>query len=261
MKPKLITYINYFIAIMCMGASANAQKLPNVQPTGFYAPANVKIDGKPSEWKDQFQAYNKTSSLYYTLANDAENLILVMHTTYDAITNKLLWNKFTFNIKGKNGSISLTPQAAHFRVNRILSTHEPVLNDSLHSILTSYVNGIKQIAITGIPAITNPNIPIYNEYGIAMSIRVDKNKAYTCELAIPFKYITPVLDGSEAFNYSIKIHGQKMPEKGIRMVDGKFEMMNRNDMPINANDMLNGFPMLLSVSEAEIPGTYTLIKK
>ena len=56
------------IISMCIGIvfcailfvlSANAQKLPNTQETSLRAPANLKVDGKPTEWNNQFQAYNK----------------------------------------------------------------------------------------------------------------------------------------------------------------------------------------------------------
>ncbi len=262
MKPKLITYINYFIAIMCMGASANAQKLPNVQTTGFYAPANFKADGKPTEW-GQFQAFNKTSSVYYTLANDAENLILAMHTMHDAATDKILRNKFSLTVKGKNGSIKLTTPNANVRSSRILSRPETLVNDSLYAELTQQIKSFKQIEVTGIAGITTPTIPIYNEYGITMTTRVEKNKSYTCEIVIPLKHLSQILDGTDSFNYIIKINGRKMPEKGLRMgADGKMKLVNNGEFPpTSPDDILDGFPMLEAISEAEIPGTYTLIKK
>ena len=41
--------------------TATAQKLPNVQATSLRAPANIKIDGKATEWNDKFQAYNHST--------------------------------------------------------------------------------------------------------------------------------------------------------------------------------------------------------
>ena len=43
-------------------ASVQAQKLPNKQEISFRAPANVKIDGKATEWGD-FKAYNSAIEL------------------------------------------------------------------------------------------------------------------------------------------------------------------------------------------------------
>ena len=52
----------------------HAQKLPNKQEISFQAPTNIKIDGKASEWNNQFLAYNNATDIYYTIANDDKNL-------------------------------------------------------------------------------------------------------------------------------------------------------------------------------------------
>ena len=59
---------------------ANAQKLPNVQQASLRAPENVKVDGKPTEWGDKLQAYNKATDVFYTIANDYNNLYLIIQT-------------------------------------------------------------------------------------------------------------------------------------------------------------------------------------
>jgi hypothetical protein len=250
-----------FALTLCIGLTANAQKLQNVQTGGVYAPANFKADGKPTEW-GEFQAYNKTSSVFYTLANDADNLILAVHTTYDAATDKILRNKFSLTIKGKNGSIKLTTPNANIRSSRILSRPETLVNDSLYAELTQQIKSFKQIEVTGIVGITTPTIPIYNEYGITMAMRVEKDKSYTCEMVIPLKHLSQILDGTDSFNYIIKINGRKMPEKGVRMgADGKIKLVANSEFPIPPGEKLDGFPMMEAISEAEIPGTYTLVKK
>src|SRR5471030_539366 len=50
-----------------------AKKLPDIQPTDLYAPSNIKIDGKTTEWEDKFQAYNRATDVFYTVANDNNN--------------------------------------------------------------------------------------------------------------------------------------------------------------------------------------------
>jgi len=52
----------------------------------YGAPTNVKIDGKLNEWEDNFQAYNKSTKLFYTLSNNGKYLYLAVTTT-DAETN------------------------------------------------------------------------------------------------------------------------------------------------------------------------------
>jgi len=62
------------ICFLMIGFFANAQKLPEVQTVNLRAPAGIKIDGKPTEWDSKFQAYNKSTNAFYTIANDDDNL-------------------------------------------------------------------------------------------------------------------------------------------------------------------------------------------
>ena len=79
-------------------ANARAQNLPNVQRNGLRAPANVKIDGKAIEWGGKFQAYNKATNLYYTMANNAEFVYFIAHIQEAAVINRITNYGFTFEI-------------------------------------------------------------------------------------------------------------------------------------------------------------------
>jgi len=57
-----------------------AQKLDNVQRNSLFAPSGTKADGNIKEWKDRFEAYNKATRTFYTLANDDKYLYLVMQS-------------------------------------------------------------------------------------------------------------------------------------------------------------------------------------
>ena len=46
---------------------AIAQKLPKIQLIGKRAPSGIKIDGTATEWNDEFQAYNISNRIYYTI--------------------------------------------------------------------------------------------------------------------------------------------------------------------------------------------------
>nr|WP_294794248.1 hypothetical protein [uncultured Mucilaginibacter sp.] len=85
-----------FAAIGC--ASAYAQKLPNVQQVSLRAPANVKVDGKATEWNDQLQAYNTTSNISYSIANNNEMLYLVIQAKDVNVINTIFGYGFEFAI-------------------------------------------------------------------------------------------------------------------------------------------------------------------
>lgn len=71
--------IAFWLTMICLLAFTNtqAQKLPKVQQASLHAPANIKIDGKATEWEGKFEAYNPGSRVFYTLSNDSENLYLI----------------------------------------------------------------------------------------------------------------------------------------------------------------------------------------
>lgn len=94
--------IKLIIAALTMSVSAatslNAQKLPNKQEISLRAPANVKIDGKMNEWGDKLQAYNKATLIYYTMANDADNLYLVVRIENPGVINKAISGAITLTV-------------------------------------------------------------------------------------------------------------------------------------------------------------------
>ncbi len=265
MKPKPITYPYYRLAlIMCVGLSANAQKLPNVQTAGVYAPANIKVDGKLTEW-NPLEAYNKNTSLYYTMANNSDNIYLAIRTTDFVAMDKLLGGGLSLTITGRNGAIAfttpLTSGTNRGNISKAVRSSD-VMTDSLANKLNKELaTSSKEAAIKGIPAIIDPTISVYNEYGIKVSGYVDKDKAYTCEVAIPLKYITPVLGGVADFKYNIMVNGVQI-NMVTRNINGETVSSQSAEMAtVMANVRLNGAPMMELSSPTDFSGTYTLAKK
>src|SRR5476651_452394 len=89
------TFLGVIILSGCF-LNTTAQKLPTVQIGSLRAPANIKIDGKATEWGNQFQAYNNHVEFYYTLSNDDKNLYLTVQATEKEIVRRIM-----------NGGISL----------------------------------------------------------------------------------------------------------------------------------------------------------
>ena len=103
LKPVLLP------AIVMVSLTANAQKLPNVQQGSLHAPANVKVDGKATEWNSQFQAYNHTTGIYYTIANDAGNVYLTVQATDSHTIDKMLSGGITFTVKNTDKKNKAVP--------------------------------------------------------------------------------------------------------------------------------------------------------
>lgn len=97
MKTTRLTITAFAISVSA-ATSLNAQKLPNKQEISLGAPANVKIDGKMNEWGGKLQAYNKATLIYYTMANDADNLYLVVRIEDPGVINKAISGAITLTV-------------------------------------------------------------------------------------------------------------------------------------------------------------------
>jgi hypothetical protein len=86
------------IVLITAVTSTKAQKLPTVQNGSANAPANVVIDGKATEWNLPYQAYNKATEVFYTIANDKDNLYLVIHADKARIIEKILESGIEFKV-------------------------------------------------------------------------------------------------------------------------------------------------------------------
>jgi len=268
MKKIVSTLLLGIIAI-----AVCAQKLPNVQTTGVRAPATVKIDGKASEWDGQMQAYNKNTELYYTLANDDNNLYLIVQVVNPRIIQKVLDTgiNFTINLTGKKGykekeNISITfPRLKTGYVADILrkagdKSHWSALTPGAMlmvgaDVLTrtdSTVNLANKrlaeqantITIHGVNTIPDTLISVYNEYGIKAAAAFNNAGNYIFELALPLKYFGKPVSDLQKFTYSIKLNAID--------ADGYFvDRATKVNMPFDS-DIL---------SETKFWGEYTLAKK
>lgn len=212
-KTTCLTVAIQFIFIVAYG-----QKLPKVQTTGLRAPANIKIDGKNNEW-NSLQAYDPNNMLYYSLANDQNNLYLVIKSDKSTISRKMLLGGFKFSIKA-DGEPEKT------------ITYPIVDNSNLRSIYKrmpegnqqinydeAYKNSYKEILklfktaqLKGFNKIADTEIPIYNEFDIAICAGFDELGAYVCEFAIPLKYIINGAVNPAQLTYTLTIGHAKFPD-------------------------------------------------
>jgi len=218
------------IFLLVISATAYAQKLPKVQEAGLRAPDNIKIDGKPTEWKNRLQAYNPSAGLFYTIANDDNNLYLVVQVTPENSNDELLINKIL------RGGLTLTIQKTGKKddKNAIAITY-PVSNYAFSLHLHDYKSGkiadtasvqtatarveknnklmeqqIKYIGIKGVSGVDSL-ISIYNENNIKVAGLFDFNKGYTLELSLPLKYLDLSAGNEPKFAYHIILNGYKRP--------------------------------------------------
>ncbi len=266
MKTTAFKYPYYWLTLlMSVGVTANAQKLPNVQQAGLYAPANVKVDGKATEWDNQFQAYNKSTSVFYTMANNGDNLYLVIQATDKKIIDKILGGGISLimanNKDKKIAPISITsPLMPATKRNAFNKLRKEPAADVLELANRELASNFKEIPVSGISAIPDSSVSVFNEYGIKLSGQVDINNNYTVELAIPLKYLTR-LTNSGSIDYNIRLNALKFNSSNIRV----------NGRPADASapvvaSLLNSItvsdePMMELMNPTDFSGIYTLVKK
>jgi hypothetical protein len=234
-------YILPFLLITCF--TATAQKLPNVQAASLRAPANIKIDGKATEWNNQFQAYNKATGVYYTIANDDDKLYLAVQANDPEIIRKIVLGGLTLTIdtsgkKNDKTGVAITFPAYDNKnppVSLILNNKPKVTADTVtYRMRTdSFIYAHNQqltdklilIKVEGIRSIEDNILSIYNAEGIKAISLFDKKMNYTCELAIPLKYTG--LNKQRKFNYNVKINGPRGNGSNVQVVN-----TSRGDMII-----------------------------
>src|SRR5476649_1812091 len=98
------------VIILLATITVNAQKLPSVQQVSLRAPADMKIDGIATEWDNKFQAYNKATFLFYTIANNDEHLYLTIHATDPTTIIRIITHGITLAVDNgsKNPAVSIT---------------------------------------------------------------------------------------------------------------------------------------------------------
>ena len=233
------------LLLIVMTATLNAQKLPDVQQISVKAPANIKIDGKATDWGNKFEASNSNTELLYTIANDDKKLYLVAQTTSYAVMNRIAsggikliiqkngtktdagapFIKFPFLQKGKRvaiifmnlistkGSVMSAPEPKNAQEAKKIM--DSLVSDNNKKILREH----KWIYTNGIAGV-DTMLAVYNERGIQAANATDNKKAYTFELAVDLKLLGLKADGAEKFTYHIVVNGE--PNKYGSMFSGGF---------------------------------------
>jgi hypothetical protein len=268
------TFIMIFLLTTCI--SAYAQKLPNTQQVSLRAPANVKIDGKATEWGEKLQAYNPPTELFYTVANDDSNLYLVVQADKPRIIEKIIAVGITFTVN-KNGikdtkaadNVSVTfplldvatgysiIRAAGIKTDNIPNNqlkaskitptrHEA---DSLKTIANKLLkNASKAIKLTGLTGLPD-TASIYNEHNMLTGVDYNKSGTYTYELQVPLKLLEISTKQAKSFSYNIKLRSRLEDKKPGTLIVSKWD---KDGNTINPNQDLD--------ATTDFWGEYTLAK-
>ncbi|GAB3929840.1 hypothetical protein [Mucilaginibacter myungsuensis] len=224
--------IFFLAALVLLTNLGFGQKLPNIQQGGVHAPANVKIDGKTTEW-GELKAYNKATQVYYTMANDKQYLYLVLKAQSYVIIDKITKGGVTLTVnpqaKRKDKTLpEITfpmyekPGPKYFQIidSKAELTGDATTNkrvgDSLarlkNKTLSEYFKWIGTINLKGI---SDSLISAYNDEGIKTASAMDSELSYNYELAIPLKSLGLGISSGK-FYYNIQLNGVSYYYAGVQ---------------------------------------------
>jgi len=223
------------LVLLLAAFSTRAQKLPNVQQGSLRAPADIKIDGKTTEWGDKFQAHNNATTLYYTISNDDENFYFTAQAHDENYVVKCIRQGITLTIgTAKESMVQVSYPESHAvrlamtddifkKLDAKGAAAKAVQRDSLIAAMNKYLTEkLNQIKVTSVKAMPDSIIAVANSTGIQSAAGFDANRFYTYELAIPLKYLNLKAGDTIPLNYNVKMLGQVNPNNIVFTVESDF---------------------------------------
>jgi hypothetical protein len=179
-------------------------------------PADIKIDGDLKDWGDSLRYYNEDKKIYYTLANDKDNLYMVVRVNDRTEQIRIIRAGLTLSIntKGKKkeeNSITFPvsnpdePQASPSDDKK----GNPDLLDQQDrdEMLRAKMTKLRNIKVTGFPDIESDIMTTSNTYGIKVALSIDADDNLVYEAAIPLKFFHAEAPDKTEWAFNIKING------------------------------------------------------
>lgn len=219
MDLKTILSLVLFSSISCvLSTSLYAQKTDPDADVNLWVQQPVKVDGIPDEWHEPLNNYNTDTRLAFALANDQQNLYIIIESLDEGTTRKLMYAGLTLDIntagKKKDGIklnfLGMNQPPAPHEQNDTLSHQIAATNEFEHG-------GVHTIQVSGFKNIPDGSLSMPNKDGIAVAAAFNKQRDYICELAIPLNQLGLKGDETKAVAYNIKInsgaehHPKEMP--------------------------------------------------
>ncbi|MXV49890.1 hypothetical protein GS399_02825 [Pedobacter sp. HMF7647] len=211
MKTKLQLFsIIFFSFIATKGFS---QKIASDVIVNSTAPQQVKVDGKSTEWGDSLKYYNPQSKISYDLANDDQNIYLVIKSSDKQTTTKILVGGISFSVN-INGKKKLGPTVTFPILDKAALRANPPQKSKPDSVQlrNQILSNIKEIKVSGMKEIVDGSISLQNEYGIRAAVGYDEKNNLIYELAVPLQQFELESSSENVLACNIKINGFTGPQ-------------------------------------------------
>lgn len=273
MKKHIASPLRLLLPALLFSVFANAQQLPNIQPGGLRAAANIRVDGKTNEWSGKLQAYNTAIQASYTVSNDDNRLYLTLYATKKEVINKIINGGISFTVnKNARKSVIGGTTVTYPVFNRddrpfinanalaLIDKESADANHKADSLMNTFNNTFsskaKTIRLSGLKDL-DTLISVYNKDGIKARGAFDSKLFFTYELSIDLKLLEMSSSEHTKFIYDIRLN-----EVDIDYVPGM--EIARNDegfitkIFVSNPQLANSFASALSTTDCW--GEYTLVK-
>ncbi|MBO9674688.1 MAG: hypothetical protein J7577_14670 [Sphingobacteriaceae bacterium] len=215
--------ISLLVALLISGRLLNAQEVEeNIRMVKPF-----KADGISNEWNEPLNQYNDATRLAFALANDDQNLYVIIESLDPQTTFSILSGGITLNIntagKKKDG-MKLTfplmerpPSPKDVDASEGHHTQHP---DGDMGMMHDPAAMNKGIRVSGFKNIADGDLPADNQSGIETGMSIHPNKDLIYELRIPLAQLGVDLDMKKPLVYNIKIN---QPNKTAMHKAGKPE--------------------------------------
>jgi len=204
-----ICTIQMAIASLCYAQSKTVSN--KLQPP----PPGITIDGDLKDWGDSLRFYNSDKQLYYTLANDQDNLYMAIRINDRSQQIRVLRAGLTLSIdtRGKKKeSFSITFPVGDLSQNDpaqsaadLQAAGGDVTQENRDELMRARLTKLREIRVSGFKDIEGETITTSNTYGIKTAIDYDKDGYLVYEAAIPLKFFhaDDLAKNEWAFNFKI----------------------------------------------------------
>jgi len=223
----------------------NGQSLPSTQKIAVAISGPIKVDGAFDEIKDNLQAYNKATNIYYTLANNEENLYLAIQVTDPLTFRKIIGGGISFTICNSGDKNQANPAVITYPLiderskfplsnlfNNLLTERTATAREEVFTLLSKgFPAAQREIGVKGIKEIEDKEISVYNTNGIKAKAVVNRDAKMCFELILPLKLLG--LDRPhQTIAYNIMLNGMALHQVVKPGANG--QTVTVTDVPIGA---------------------------
>lgn len=174
------------------------------------APAKVIIDGSLAEWGDSLNFTNPETQMHYTLANDKENLYLVVKTDDPVQQHAIIANGLTLGIDTRGHKKKSYTVLFPYQEDDTKFDINPTDQEKKQAITELK---LKRIQAEGFKDVEVDVFTQENLYGVRAAINYDEHGNLTYEEQIPLKLFHTDINPKTEWAFNIKLNHPEPTDK------------------------------------------------